>query len=149
MTARSILIVGGFVALILLTLFGYRGKVTYAGHELSIPANCKSTTESNIHCSDYRLHWHYTDKSAQVALVKHFTSRILFENNDLSTDTVVLRNYNSALTTILFIQHAKVSKSISYGMVQGKHVVVVFEPARAMQQEMLFPQFVKDILSLS
>ena len=149
MTPRSILTIAGFVALMILALFGYRGKVTYAGYKLSIPTNCESSTESNVNCGDYRLHWYYADKSGQAALVNHFTTRILFQNNDLSTDTVVLNDYNPALATILFRQHDKVSKSISYGMVQGKHVGIVFEPARAMQQEMLFPQFVKDILSLS
>lgn len=149
MTARSILVIAGLVAMLLLTLFGYRGKVRYSDHKLSIPVNCKATTESNVSCGDYRLHWYYADKSAQQALVQHFTNRILFQNKDLFRDTVVLADFNPALTTILFKQHSKVSNAISYGLVRGRQVVIVYEPARAMRQEQLFPQFVKDILSLS
>ncbi len=148
MTARSILTIAGLAAMLLLTLFGYRGKVKYTDYKLSIPVNCKATTESNVSCGDYRLHWYYADKNTQEALVQHFTNRILFQNKDLLRDTVVLEDFNPALTTILFRQHAKVSNSISYGLVQGKHVVIVFEPARSMHQEQLFPQFVKRILSL-
>ena len=149
MSSRSILVVSFFTFLVLVGLISHKGTVKYLTYTLSVPENCKAMTASNVTCPEYQIYWHYTEENSQAALVKHFSNRLLYSRNSILSDTVKLDNENRNVSTLIFMRDSKIIATISFGIVQNKHVVIVFEPRRPIKSIKFFPEFVKNLLLLS
>lgn len=76
MTPRSIIIVGLFGAVIVLSLLGHRGTVTFFEHKWSVPEGCKARSESSLDCDECIMHWHYTETAKHDALKDLFFKRV-------------------------------------------------------------------------
>lgn len=149
MSSRSILVVSFFAFLMLVGLISHKRNVNYLTYTLSVPQNCKANTEANLICQDYQIYWHYTDKKSQTALVKQFTNRVLQNRNSILADTIQFDPRNLELSTLVFKTDSKIMATISYGLVQNRHVVIVFETWRPIHSIEFIPEFVKNLLLLS
>jgi hypothetical protein len=138
-----------FVFLLLVGLISHKRNVNYLNYSLSVPQNCKANTDANVICQDYQIYWHYTDKKSQAALVKQFTSVVLHNSNSILADTIQFDPNNHELSTLVFKADSKITATISFGELQERSVIIVFEPRKPLQSIELFPTFVKNLLSLS
>lgn len=148
MTSRSIIILGAFATLIVLSILSQRWRVTFFDYKKTIPKGCKAKTESSLQCEDYIVHWHYAEPAKHDALIDLFSTRILHENRLVTIDTLHASDSTSQFSTLFFKQDSKIVSSISYGKNSYKGVVIIYEPVRAIPSMQSFPDFIKELLSL-
>lgn len=149
MSSKSIFLISFFIFLLLVGLISHKRNVNYLTHSLRVPLNCKAPTESNVTCENYQIYWYYSDKKSQAAFIRQFTNRVLSNKKYVLADTLQFDSSSQKLSTLIFESNSKIVTTISFGALQNKYVVVVFESKVPLQSIEQFPEFVKNLLSLS